>query len=386
MKRKIDLYGILLLTFMLVAILIPSANAYAAAKVSISNKTLKLKKGVTYQMTLKGTKENPVWKSSKKKIATVSKDGKVKAKKAGKTVISAKLGKKIYKCKLQVYKGSFQHKHKYKENVEINNQYLILDPSIIPGYSFSVDMVSGYSLDSDMPESIDFWGGTGWSNGTQKLYDGIIREGKMLDDTHFKVKSAKLDSKNFYDRGDMALVTNETDVIDLAKLDWYCVHDQVSVRYKCVYCNKLKNNAVYSEGGYVDVHWDILKNKKFTKYVHSKFNNKCTCRNFVRKQYGCWWLYVKMEPVAWNNEKRMTVTSKIIRNGNMESYEVNPIKVNFSRCKHENELVYCGDTYGYGPKNLNINDEEHNRYTCLNCGAILDKKDLKSHKLDVVKK
>lgn len=161
---------------MLAAILLPSSNAYAAAKVSISNKTLKLKKGVTYQMTLKGTKDNPVWNSSKKKIATVSKDGKVKAKKAGKTVISAKLGKKIYKCKLQVYKGSFQHKHKYKENVEINNQYLILEPSIIPGYSFSVDMVSGYSLDSDIPDTIDFHSGTGWSNGSKRLYDGIIGE------------------------------------------------------------------------------------------------------------------------------------------------------------------------------------------------------------------
>lgn len=65
--------------------------------------------------------------------------------------------------------------------------------------------------------------------------------------------------------------------------------------------------------------------------------------------------------------------------------QLNPIKVKFSCCKHENELVYCGDIYGYGPKDLNLNDEEHNRYTCLDCGAIIYKKDLKSHKLDAVR-
>ena len=43
-----------------------------------------------------------VWKSSKKKVATVSKKGKVKAKKPGKTTITAKVGKKKYKCKVML--------------------------------------------------------------------------------------------------------------------------------------------------------------------------------------------------------------------------------------------------------------------------------------------
>lgn len=38
----------------------------------------------------------------KEKVATVSKKGKVKAKKPGKTTITAKVGKKKYKCKVIV--------------------------------------------------------------------------------------------------------------------------------------------------------------------------------------------------------------------------------------------------------------------------------------------
>ena len=47
-----------------------------------------------------------VWKSSKKKVATVSKKGKVKAKKPGKTTITAKVGKKKYKCKVVVKRNN----------------------------------------------------------------------------------------------------------------------------------------------------------------------------------------------------------------------------------------------------------------------------------------
>lgn len=51
---------------------------------------------------MKGTKKKVKWSSSKKKVATVSAKGKVKAKKKGKTTIIAKVGKKKYKCKITV--------------------------------------------------------------------------------------------------------------------------------------------------------------------------------------------------------------------------------------------------------------------------------------------
>ena len=53
-------------------------------------------------MKVKGTKKKPKWSSSKKSVATVSSKGKVVAKKAGSATITAKIGKKKYKCKVTV--------------------------------------------------------------------------------------------------------------------------------------------------------------------------------------------------------------------------------------------------------------------------------------------
>ena len=58
------------------------------------------------QLRVKGTKKKVKWSSSKKSIATVSKKGKVRAKKAGKTVITAKVGSKNLKCRITVKKAA----------------------------------------------------------------------------------------------------------------------------------------------------------------------------------------------------------------------------------------------------------------------------------------
>lgn len=70
---------------------------------SINKKTLTLKVGKTYQLTIKNTKQKITYKSSNKNIATVSKKGKVTAKSPGNTKITATLacGKK-YTCKVNV--------------------------------------------------------------------------------------------------------------------------------------------------------------------------------------------------------------------------------------------------------------------------------------------
>lgn len=164
---------------------------------------------------------------------------------------------------------------------------------------------------------------------------------------------------------------------NLSKLDWFCIHDSVDVFYVCKYCNERRDNIGYGRGGDTYVEWDDLRDKNFKKYTHSVNGKTCTCRDFVRKQYGCWWLNVKMAPKEAEFGKYMTVTSKILREGKMEAYEFNPVKVTFSRCKHEGELVYVGSTEEYGPKNIVIDDYEHNRYQCMDCGAIMYKKDIK---------
>lgn len=92
---------------MLVAILAfaitPLANTQAKAKVKLNKTSISLQKGKTYTLKVKGTKKKPKWSSNKKSIATVSKKGKVTAKKAGNAVITAKIGKKKYTCKVKVW-------------------------------------------------------------------------------------------------------------------------------------------------------------------------------------------------------------------------------------------------------------------------------------------
>lgn len=85
-------------------------------KLKLNKKKLTLKKGKKYTLKLtisstaktakekKALKKAVKWSSSKKKVATVTKAGKVKAKKKGKTTITAKLKGKKVSCKVIVKK------------------------------------------------------------------------------------------------------------------------------------------------------------------------------------------------------------------------------------------------------------------------------------------
>ena len=61
-----------------------------------------LVKGKTYNLKLHNTEGKPVWSSSNNKVVSVDKNGKVKALKNGKAVITAKLDGKTYKCSCTV--------------------------------------------------------------------------------------------------------------------------------------------------------------------------------------------------------------------------------------------------------------------------------------------
>lgn len=99
MKRK--LAGILALSLVVGSCLMPSADSQAA-KIKLNKKTATIKVGKKVTLKVKGTKKKAKWSSSKKSVATVSKKGVVKGKKAGKATITAKIGKKKYRCKVTV--------------------------------------------------------------------------------------------------------------------------------------------------------------------------------------------------------------------------------------------------------------------------------------------
>lgn len=85
-------------------------DAHAAGKPKLSSTSKKVIKGKTFTLTVKNTAGKKVaWKSSNKKVATVSKKGKVTAKKAGTATITAKVGGKKLTCTVKVY-GSAKQK------------------------------------------------------------------------------------------------------------------------------------------------------------------------------------------------------------------------------------------------------------------------------------
>lgn len=104
-KRTLALVLILICAVMAVPSYTPltaQVNAATAKKVQINKKSVTLNSGQTTKLKLKNTRKKPKWKSSNKKIATVSKTGKVTAMKKGTATITATLDKKNYKCKITV--------------------------------------------------------------------------------------------------------------------------------------------------------------------------------------------------------------------------------------------------------------------------------------------
>lgn len=82
----------------------------------ISRNSMTLSVGKTAVVRLAGTKRAVNWKSTATRIATVSKSGKIVAKKKGTVYIYAKVGKKKYLCKVTVKENQKQASTKPEDN------------------------------------------------------------------------------------------------------------------------------------------------------------------------------------------------------------------------------------------------------------------------------
>ena len=98
-KRRIS---IILLIVLLVVSIIPTQSISAAEKTKLNVSKASIVKGQSIQLRVQGTVNKVVWKTSDKKIVTVSKKGKVRAKSSGKAIITAEVGNKSLKCKITV--------------------------------------------------------------------------------------------------------------------------------------------------------------------------------------------------------------------------------------------------------------------------------------------
>ena len=132
MKRKLKQFLCGTLMGLLVVTSVPAAlpgNGYvtevqAASKKPKLNKTkITVKVGKTYTLKINGTTKTPKWKSSNKKVATVSKTGKVTAKKTGTATITATIGKTRLTCTVTVKKAS-TGSSKYTKNYTKVKNYL----------------------------------------------------------------------------------------------------------------------------------------------------------------------------------------------------------------------------------------------------------------------
>ncbi len=95
------------LIFVLICCLLLPASVSAAPKVKLNKHNLVLTRNDSFTLKVKNTKSKPTWSSQNKKIATVSKKGIVKAKKAGTTKVTASVGGKKYTCKVTVPNSSY---------------------------------------------------------------------------------------------------------------------------------------------------------------------------------------------------------------------------------------------------------------------------------------
>lgn len=91
------------------AVALSPSEAQAAAKPKLSSTSKEVVKGQTFTLKVKNASGKKVtWKSSNKKVATVSKKGAVTAKKAGTATITAKVGSSLYRVSASEVPSSFK--------------------------------------------------------------------------------------------------------------------------------------------------------------------------------------------------------------------------------------------------------------------------------------
>lgn len=123
MKRIISNLLILILCLVLFA----PQTAEAAVKISKAKATLEVDATLTLKIT--GTEEKSTWSSSDKTVATVSKGGKITAKKEGRATITATVGNAKYTCEVTVVDSNKEIEINTFEELQdyLNEKYSVID-------------------------------------------------------------------------------------------------------------------------------------------------------------------------------------------------------------------------------------------------------------------
>lgn len=132
------------LALMMVFSIFPATQVNAATKPKLSKTKITMTVGQSKKLKVKGISKKRAkrikWKSSKKKVVTVTKTGKLKARKAGKATITAKVGKKKLKCKV-VVKRKRKKARKKKESNSSSKKMWLSKTSVTLQAGSGVDLV-----------------------------------------------------------------------------------------------------------------------------------------------------------------------------------------------------------------------------------------------------
>ena len=133
-----------ILALMMVFSIFPATQVNAATKPKLSKTKITMTVGQSKKLKVKGISKKRAkrikWKSSKKKVVTVTKTGKLKARKAGKATITAKVGKKKLKCKV-VVKRKRKKARKKKESNSSSKKMWLSKTSVTLQAGSGVDLV-----------------------------------------------------------------------------------------------------------------------------------------------------------------------------------------------------------------------------------------------------
>lgn len=100
--RKYSSHILLFLTMLVVIFMLKGEDVSAASTVKLNKTSKTMDLGTTYTLKLTGTKSKIKWSSSNKSIVSVNSSGLITAKSVGNASITAKVGKKKYKCEVNV--------------------------------------------------------------------------------------------------------------------------------------------------------------------------------------------------------------------------------------------------------------------------------------------
>lgn len=149
--------AILFIVGMIISALPTNVQAAGKSKIKLSKKKLTLYVGNTKTLKLKGTKKTPKWSSSRKSVATVTKKGKIKAKKKGSTVITARLGKKKYKCKVTVKKDSRRNSASQKQDLSVPSKDNTNNATVTPSVADNYQKLANYLMRNGIYNSGDYY-------------------------------------------------------------------------------------------------------------------------------------------------------------------------------------------------------------------------------------